>query len=61
MENHPPDEQFVRLLTTHQSRLAGFIFALMASGDGAQDVLQETNLVLWRKAGEFDASNPEGF
>lgn len=54
-------EQFVELLTSHQSRLAGFIFALLPSSDGAQDVLQETNLVLWRKASEFDANKPEGF
>lgn len=61
MENQPPDEQFVTLLTSHQSRLAGFVFSLMASSDSAQDVLQETNLVLWRKAAEFDVSKPGGF
>lgn len=55
------DEQFVTLLTGHQSRLAGFIFALVPSNEAAQDILQETNLVLWRKADEFKSGTRDAF
>jgi RNA polymerase sigma-70 factor (ECF subfamily) len=61
MTRQPPDEQFVQLLTSHQSRLAGFIFALVPSDESAQDILQETNLVLWRKAKDFTSGEPEEF
>ena len=61
MAKQPPDEQFVQLLTRHQSRLAGFIFALVPSDQSAQDILQETNLVLWRKAKDFTSPGPDEF
>ncbi|MBL8795336.1 MAG: sigma-70 family RNA polymerase sigma factor [Planctomycetia bacterium] len=47
------EEDFVVLLTTHQSRLYAYILSLMAEPNQAQDVLQETNLTLWRKAHEL--------
>ena len=46
-------EQFVSQLTEHQNRLYGYIYSLLADHSRAADVLQETNLVLWRKIGEF--------
>jgi RNA polymerase sigma-70 factor (ECF subfamily) len=46
-------ESFVQLLTGHQLMLRAYIRAMMPGHDEAQDVLQETNLVLWRKKGEF--------
>ena len=61
MTKQLPDEQFVQLLTSHQSRLAGFIFALVPSDQSAHDILQETNLVLWRKAAEFSSGTPAEF
>jgi RNA polymerase sigma-70 factor (ECF subfamily) len=51
MKEH--DEEFVASLTTHQSRLFGFILSLVGNPHVAADVLQETNLVLWRKKHEF--------
>ncbi|TWT74524.1 RNA polymerase sigma factor [Posidoniimonas polymericola] len=47
-------EEFVQLLTGEQLRLLHYITMLL-SGDvnAAENVLQETNLVLWRKASEF--------
>ncbi|QNN24796.1 sigma-70 family RNA polymerase sigma factor [Planctomycetales bacterium ZRK34] len=47
-------EQFVQHLTAHQTRLRAFIHALMADWHRAEDVLQETNAVLWRKADQFE-------
>lgn len=49
-------ERFVELLTRHQSRLYAFVYSLVGDAELAQDVFQETNMVLWRKADEFDCN-----
>jgi RNA polymerase sigma-70 factor (ECF subfamily) len=46
-------EAFVQLMTAHQGRLYAYVLSLLGDPDQANDVLQETNLVLWRTAGEF--------
>lgn len=43
-------DQFVSLLTMHQSQLRGFILAALGNQPDAFDVLQRTNLTLWKKA-----------
>jgi len=50
------DEQdrFVRLLSKHSSALYGYILALTANRHDADDVFQETNVVLLRKWQEFE-------
>lgn len=48
-------EQFVQLLTAHQGILFSYIRSLLPDSVVVQDVLQETNLVLWRRAEEFKA------
>lgn len=45
--------EFVQQLTDAQRRLYAFILSLMVHPDDAEDVLQEVNLVLWQKSGEF--------
>jgi RNA polymerase sigma-70 factor (ECF subfamily) len=45
--------EFVGQVTRAQRRLYAFIYALVRRPADAEDVLQECNLVLWRKAGEF--------
>ena len=47
-------EEFVTLLTECQGRLYAYIRTLVRNSEDARDVLQETNLVLWRKSGEFE-------
>lgn len=47
------NEQFVAAMNQHQARLAAFIESLTADYQSAQDLLQDTNLVLWRKRDEF--------
>jgi RNA polymerase sigma-70 factor (ECF subfamily) len=47
-------EQFVERLGSCQDRLFAYILMLLSNREAALDVLQETNLVLWRKAAEFD-------
>lgn len=48
-----PTEQFVKLFTGCQQRLYAYIAVLLGDAEAANDVLQETNLVLWQKAGDF--------
>jgi RNA polymerase sigma-70 factor (ECF subfamily) len=50
--------EFVQLLTGAQSRLYAYICSLVGEAAGARDVLQETNLALWDKAGEYDPARP---
>jgi len=51
-------DQYILAITTIQNRLYAYILSLLADPVAAQDVLQETNLVLIRKADDFqnDAS-----
>lgn len=41
-------------LTAAQPRLYAFCLTLLGDPDQAHDVLQETNMVLWRKADQFE-------
>ena len=47
-------EEFVQLLTQNQNRIRAYIFSLVGDHTRAADILQETNLVLWRKIEEYD-------
>ena len=47
-------EDFVRELTAHHNRLLAFITSLVGDYATACDVLQETNVELWRKAEDFE-------
>jgi RNA polymerase sigma-70 factor (ECF subfamily) len=49
------EPSFVQELTASQRRLYGYILSLVPSPAEADDVLQETNLALWRKAADFQA------
>ncbi|MCU0779534.1 MAG: hypothetical protein MUF04_00370 [Akkermansiaceae bacterium] len=46
-------QEFVRLLTEHQWAIRGFIPSLMPGSPDIGDVLQETNLVMWKKRSQF--------
>ena len=45
--------EFVRLLTDHQRQLYLYILTFLPHSADAEEVLQETNVVLWSKADEF--------
>jgi RNA polymerase sigma-70 factor (ECF subfamily) len=53
MSHRDQTEHFVAELTAKQNRLYAYIMALLPNPESARDVLQETNMVLWRKSGEF--------
>ena len=48
-----PSAEFVGQISRAQRALYAFAFSLLRHAADADDVLQETNLVLWRKCGEF--------
>jgi RNA polymerase sigma-70 factor, ECF subfamily len=47
-------EEFVQVLTRNQRRILLFIHSVVPNWGDAEEVLQNTNLVLWRKSGEFE-------
>jgi RNA polymerase sigma-70 factor (ECF subfamily) len=56
----PIPADFAVEITQCQRRLHAFILSMVWNPADADEVLQETNLVLWQKADEFDASRPFG-
>lgn len=55
MNHANPDREFVRELTLHQGPILAYVRSLMGGCPGAQDILQQTNLVLWEKKDKFAA------
>jgi len=49
------ESEFVRLLTRHSSQIYGFILMLSVKRSDAEDILQDTSVVLWEK---FDSYEP---
>lgn len=46
-------DQFVELMVAYQGRLFAYVLSLLGDPDAANDVLQETNVVLWRQWRDF--------
>jgi RNA polymerase sigma-70 factor, ECF subfamily len=56
MSQQPLDsETFVELMTQYQGRLYVYILSLLGDADAANDVLQETNIVLWKESRQYVA------
>lgn len=56
-----PDIEYLRLVTGHQAAIYGYIRSLAPNGD-IDDILQETNLILWEKSRTFQpGSNFKAF
>jgi RNA polymerase sigma-70 factor (ECF subfamily) len=53
-------EEFMELITLHQSRLYGYIFALVHDLDVADDLYQQTAMVAWRKFDQYEADTNFG-
>jgi RNA polymerase sigma-70 factor (ECF subfamily) len=47
---------FAEDLRRHQTQIFGFIYSLVRNFDDADDLFQQTSLVLWRKYDQFDRS-----
>lgn len=50
--------EFVKRLTEAQFALQSYIAFLIGNVEDAKDILQETNLSLWRQARKYDYSRP---
>ncbi|NNC88401.1 MAG: sigma-70 family RNA polymerase sigma factor [Akkermansiaceae bacterium] len=48
------DQEFVRLLTDHQTAILAYIRSLMPGYPGARDIQQLTNITLWKKKNDFE-------
>ena len=51
------EEQFIRCLTENQKGLYAYIYTMIGDHSQAHDVLQEANIVMWRKINNFDGKN----
>lgn len=56
MTHDPRVEQFVRLQSKYQQRVFSFILTMVPNWADAEEVLQETSTILWRKFDQFDPS-----
>ena len=54
MDQSETTSEFITLLTSSQSRLFAYVLSLVGDRQQAQDVMQETNIVLWRKSSQFE-------
>lgn len=48
------EKEFIRHITDWQNDLFSYLFTLLGDLHDSRDVLQETNLVLWRKMADFE-------
>ncbi|TAE78425.1 MAG: sigma-70 family RNA polymerase sigma factor [Verrucomicrobia bacterium] len=55
---HTAEERIVGLIARHQAELHRYVLSLLPDRMLADDVVQETNLVLWRKAADYDPAEP---
>lgn len=54
----PPSAQFIADITAAQRPLHAFLSSVVWNIADADEVLQETNLALWRKADDYDPTRP---
>ncbi|MGB6221399.1 sigma-70 family RNA polymerase sigma factor [Haloferula sp.] len=52
------EERIVGLIARHQPEIHRYVLSLLPDRMLADDVIQETNLVLWRKASDYDPAQP---
>src|SRR3954468_20850609 len=48
------EERFLKLFLAHERRIFGFLLALVPDWSDAEDLLQETSVVMWRKLYNFE-------
>lgn len=56
-ESNADDARFVQLITEHQNLIRSFVISLLPGAPGVDDVIQNTNAVLWRKRDSFEAGS----
>lgn len=58
MLDQKDQERFIRLWTAHQPSVANYVHALVRDRSAAEDLLQETALLAFRKFAEYDGQRP---
>ncbi|MDA7916226.1 sigma-70 family RNA polymerase sigma factor [Verrucomicrobia bacterium] len=58
VKNNDPTADFLMLYSRSQMDLQRYLLMLLPNRSDADDVMQETALVLWRKFGEYDHCKP---
>jgi RNA polymerase sigma-70 factor, ECF subfamily len=53
-------EEFLSLFRTNEDRIFGFILTFLPNLARAEDILQETMIIMWRKFGEFETGTNFG-
>lgn len=61
MSDPEKQERVVRYLASTQERLLRYVFVLLSDWDSAQEVLQNTHVVVWKKAQDFQSTSEEDF
>lgn len=56
----PRHEQFMELLSLHHGKLLGYLLALVHNLADAEDLFQQTALILWQKFDQFDLNTDFG-
>ena len=54
MEETGADSQIIDLITQYQSKLFAYIYSQTTDPDATREILQETNIVIWRKREQFE-------
>lgn len=52
--NESDEQEYVTLIAGHQSMLRAFVASLLPGAPGVDDVVQETNVILWKKRETFE-------
>ncbi len=52
-QRSPASKDFIRLLLANERRIYAFILSMLPDLTDAEDVLQETSLVLWEKLDQY--------
>ena len=53
-------EEFVRLFQRHERSIYGYILSHVPNISAADDICQNTNLLLWKAFGQFDSTRDFG-
>lgn len=53
-EIQPAVQLFLQLMTAHQHRIYGYVLSLVPQSSDADDIMQETTMIMWRKFAEFE-------
>jgi RNA polymerase sigma-70 factor (ECF subfamily) len=57
MKENTKTKTFLSLMMTHQRQIHAYILGLVPNRDSAQDLMQETLLVMWSKFEEFESGS----